>query len=59
MRECSITWENVDWVYVAQNRSQWESVVNTVTNLQVIYKEGTHTNALCNGTCLFIVYACF
>jgi len=30
-----IGWEGVDWILLAQNRDQWQAVVNTVMNLQV------------------------
>jgi hypothetical protein len=29
-------WEAVDWMHLAQDRDQWQALVNTVTNLQVI-----------------------
>jgi hypothetical protein len=28
-------WESVDWIHLAQDRDQWQAVVNTVTNLRV------------------------
>jgi hypothetical protein len=31
-----IGWEGVDWIHLAQDRDQWQAVVNTVTNLQVL-----------------------
>jgi hypothetical protein len=43
MGGCSSRWENVDCIYMAQDRDQWQALVNTVTNLQVPYKEGIHT----------------
>jgi len=30
-----IRWEGVDWMHLAQNRDQWWTLVNTVTNLVV------------------------
>jgi hypothetical protein len=30
-----IRWEGVDWIRLAQDRSQWRAVVNTVMNLGV------------------------
>jgi hypothetical protein len=34
-----IGWEGVDWMHLAQDRDQWQAVVNTVMNLRVSYKE--------------------
>jgi hypothetical protein len=31
-------WEGVDWMYLAQERDQWQSLVNMVMNLQVPQK---------------------
>jgi hypothetical protein len=28
-------WDGMDWVYQAQDRDQWRSLVNTVMNLRV------------------------
>jgi hypothetical protein len=28
-------WEGVDWIHLAQDRDQWQAVVNTVMNLRV------------------------
>jgi hypothetical protein len=28
-------WEVVDWMHLAQNREQWQTLLNTVMNLQV------------------------
>jgi hypothetical protein len=28
-------WEGVDWIHLAQDRDQWQAVVNTVMNLWV------------------------
>jgi hypothetical protein len=28
-----IGWENVDWMHLAQDRDQWQALVNTVGNL--------------------------
>jgi hypothetical protein len=28
-------WEDVDWIYLLQDRSWWWTLVNTVMNLQV------------------------
>jgi hypothetical protein len=30
-----IGWEGVDWMHLAQDRDQWQALVNTATNLQV------------------------
>jgi hypothetical protein len=30
-----IGWEGVDWIHLAQDRYQWQAVVNTVMNLPV------------------------
>jgi hypothetical protein len=30
-----IRWENVDWMFLAQDRDQWPVLVNTVMKLQV------------------------
>jgi len=29
-------WENMDWIHLAQDRKQWEALVQMVMNLQVI-----------------------
>jgi hypothetical protein len=29
------SWEGVDWIHLAQDRDQWQALVNTVMNLQV------------------------
>jgi hypothetical protein len=28
-------WEGVDWMHLAEDRNQWQAVVNTVINLRV------------------------
>jgi len=28
-------WEGMDWMHVAQDRYQWQALLNTVMNLQV------------------------
>jgi hypothetical protein len=28
-------WEVVDWIFVTQDRNQWQDLVNTVMNLRV------------------------
>jgi hypothetical protein len=28
-----IRWEGVDWIHLAQDRDQWQGLVNTVMNL--------------------------
>jgi hypothetical protein len=28
-------WEGVEWIHLAQDRDQWQAVVNTVMNLRV------------------------
>jgi hypothetical protein len=30
-----IEWESVDWMHLAQDRDQWQNLVNTVMNLRV------------------------
>jgi hypothetical protein len=30
-----IEWNVIDWIYLAQDRDQWRSLVNTVMNLRV------------------------
>jgi len=30
-----IGWEGVDWINLAQDRDQWQALVNTVMNLQI------------------------
>jgi hypothetical protein len=30
-----IGWEGVDWMHLAQDRDQWQALVNTVMNLHV------------------------
>jgi len=30
-----VGWEGVDWMHLAQDRDQWQALVNTVMNLQV------------------------
>jgi hypothetical protein len=30
-----IGWEVVEWMHLAQDRDQWQAVVNTVMNLRV------------------------
>jgi hypothetical protein len=32
-----IVWECVNWMFVAQDRDQWQAFMNTVMNLQVPY----------------------
>jgi hypothetical protein len=31
-------WEVVDWIYLVQDRDQWQALVNMVMNLQATYK---------------------
>jgi hypothetical protein len=31
-----IGWSGMDWIYLAQERDQWTSLVNTVMNLRVL-----------------------
>jgi len=33
-----VGWEVVDWRHLAQDEDQWQTLVNTVMNLQVPYK---------------------
>jgi hypothetical protein len=35
-----VGWEDVDWINLAQDRGQWEAVVNMVMKLRVQIKEG-------------------
>jgi hypothetical protein len=35
MDRSKIRWEDVNWMHLAQDRDQWQAVVNTVMNLQV------------------------
>jgi hypothetical protein len=30
----------MDWIHLAQDRDQWQAIVNTVTNLRVPYNFG-------------------
>jgi hypothetical protein len=30
-----IGWDDVDWIYLAQNRDQWRALVNTIMSLRV------------------------
>jgi hypothetical protein len=30
-----IGWDGMDWIYVAEDRDQWTTLVNTVMSLQV------------------------
>jgi hypothetical protein len=30
-----IGWGDVDWIYLAQDRDQWQDLVNTVMNLWI------------------------
>jgi hypothetical protein len=31
-----IGWEGVDWIQLAQERVQWQALVNTVINLRIL-----------------------
>lgn len=31
-----VAWDDVDWVYLANDRDTWRAVVNTVLNLEVL-----------------------
>jgi hypothetical protein len=31
-----IAWEGVEWIHLAQDRDQWQAVVNTVMNCLVL-----------------------
>jgi hypothetical protein len=33
-------WEGVDWLHLAQDKDQWQAVVNTVMNLRVLKRWG-------------------
>jgi hypothetical protein len=35
-----IMWEDVDWIYLAQDRDQWRVLVNTAMNFRVLLKAG-------------------
>jgi hypothetical protein len=35
-----IGWDGMDWINVAQNRTQWSALLNTVINLRVPYNAG-------------------
>ena len=30
-----VDWEDMDWIYLAQDREKWQAVVNEVINLRV------------------------
>jgi hypothetical protein len=36
-----IEWDGMDWIYLAQDRDQWKSLVNTVMNLRFHEKLGS------------------
>jgi hypothetical protein len=29
-------WEGVDWIHLAQDRDQWQALVNTIMNIQIL-----------------------
>jgi hypothetical protein len=31
-----VGWKGVDWIYLSQDRVQWQAVVNMLMNLQVL-----------------------
>jgi hypothetical protein len=33
-------WEGVDWIHLAQDKDEWQALVNTVMNLRVLRKVG-------------------
>jgi hypothetical protein len=35
-----IRWEVVEWIYLAEDRNQWQAVVNMVMNIWVLQKVG-------------------
>jgi hypothetical protein len=35
-----IRWEDVDWIHLAQDRDQWQDLLNTVMNLQFHKRQG-------------------
>jgi hypothetical protein len=39
-----IGWEGADWMHLAQDKYQWQALVNTVMNLRVPLKAGNLTS---------------
>jgi hypothetical protein len=37
-------WGDVEWIHLAQDRDQWQALVNTVMNLQVPQNAGNLTS---------------
>jgi hypothetical protein len=35
-----VGWKGVDWIHLAQDRSKWRAIVDTVMNVRVPYKVG-------------------
>jgi hypothetical protein len=38
-----MVWEDADWINLAQDRDQWQALVNTVNKLHVTQKAGNLT----------------